>query len=277
MSRPAGRSETDGTAVAWPFRVWLWIEVLFGLAAISAVGFRPDETARGFAWHIQPVVMAAFLGGLYIASAPVLILQATARRWEMIRVLIPTAIAFTTAELLATMLHLDRFSVGTLPFNVWLISYLLPPPIFVGMYVYHQRQSEQRPSTRRLPTGLRKALVGVGALLALDGVVGLVVPRWFTQSFPWTLTPLNARVLCGWLIGLGILMLSIAREDDRDRVRLSAPFLILLLPAVALQVGRFAAQVDFTHPRLWIGVALLSFTAVVGIYLARGSWRASLR
>jgi hypothetical protein len=265
------------TPIAWPFRVWLWIEVLFGLAAISAVGLRPDQTATGFAWHIEPEVMAAVLGGFYFASAPVLVLQAMARKWEMIRVLIPTAIAFTTAELVATLLHLDRFSVGTLPFNVWLASYILPPGIFALAYAYHQRRAVPPAPVTPLPQGLRRALLWVGALWTISGVVGFIFPAYLTSSFPWTLTPLTARVLAGWEIGVAILLLSMARENDRDRVRLATPLLVLLLPTVVLEMSRFAGQVDFSHPRLWIGVALLSFTMGAGVYLARGSWRASLR
>jgi hypothetical protein len=257
--------------------VWLWIEVLFGLAAISVVGLRPDETATRFAWHIQPDVMAAALGGLYIATAPVLVLQATARRWEMIRVFVLPAIAFTIAELVATLLHLDRFSVGTLPFNVWVASYVLPPVVFLFGYLYHQRLAGPPVSRNALPKGLRAALILVGSLWTISGLVGFVFPASLTNSFPWTLTPLTARVLAGWEIALATLLLSIARENDRDRVRLASPLLILVLLAVGFQVSRFAGQVDFGHPRIWIIVGVFSFLLVLGFYLARGSWRASLR
>jgi hypothetical protein len=277
MSRSNTRSRREGTPVAPLFRVWLWIEVLFGLAAISVLGLRPDETATRFAWHIEPEVMASALGGFYIATAPTLLLQAVARRWEMIRVFVLPAIAFTTAELIATLLHLDRFSVGTLPFNVWLASYVLPPGIFLLAYGYHQRRASPRSATHALPQGLRRALLLIGGLWTISAVIGFVFPLYLTGSWPWELTPLTARVLAGWEIALATLLLSIAWENDRDRVRLAAPMLILVLPCVALQVGRFADQVDFAHQRLWIGAALLSFTAAVGVYLARGSWLTSLR
>jgi hypothetical protein len=277
MNSSNARPRREGTPVAPLFRVWLWIEVLFGLAAISVLGLRPEETATRFAWHIEPEAVASALGGFYIATAPTLVLQAVARRWEMIRVFVLPAIAFTTAELIATLLHLDRFSVGTLPFNVWLASYVLPPGIFLLAYVYHQRGALPRPSARALPPGLWRALLSIGALWTVSAVIGFVFPAYLTGSFPWKLTPLTARVLAGWEIAFATLLLSIARENERDRVRLAAPLLILALPCVALQVIRFADQVDFGHQRLWIGAGLLSFTAAVGVYLARGSWRVSLR
>lgn len=276
MSTSPANARAEGTPVAWPFRVWLGIEVLFGLASISVVGLRPDETATRFAWHIEPEVMAAALGGLYFATAPVFVLAVLARRWEMIRVLVPAIIPFTIAELAATLLHLDKFSVGTLPFNVWLASYVLPPGIFLLMYVYHQRRATPHASGHPIPRGVRRALLIGGALFTLDGLVGFALPSYFTLSFPWMLTPLTARVLAGWLIAVGVLMLSMFRENDRDRVRIGTPLLILALPAMAIEVSRFASQIDFTSPRLWFGVAYFSFVAALGLYLARGSWRTSL-
>ena len=52
-----------GTSIAWPLRVWLGVEVLFGIAAVMAIGIAPADTQTNFAWPIQPVVMAAVLGG----------------------------------------------------------------------------------------------------------------------------------------------------------------------------------------------------------------------
>lgn len=266
-----------GTPIAWPFRAWLWVEVLFGLSAIATLVLRPEETATRFAWDIQPVVTAAVLGGLYLATAPLLAAVALARRWEMVRVVILPAVAFTSAELVATLLHLDRFSVGTAPFAVWLASYVLPPPIFLAMYWYHRRRSGPAPVGEPLPSRLRTALFAVGAFLAVDALVGFVVPSWFTGSFPWTLTPLTARVLCGWLLSVGLLMVSMARENDRVRVRLATPQLVLILPVAAVQVARFSGQVDPGHPRLWVAAAIFAFVTAAGAYLARGDWRASLR
>lgn len=272
-------TQRPGTPIAPPLRVWLVVEVLFGLAAISSITLDPTNTAERFAWHIRSDVMAAAIGGFYAATAPLLVLQVFARRWEMIRVAVPTAIAFTSAEMLATLIHLDTFSVGTYPFWIWTLSYALPPPIFVAAYITHQRRARrlEPPSGAPLPSALRTAILIVGGLLTADAVVGFIVPQWFTGSFPWPLTPLTARVLCGWLIAVGTLLLSIARENDRDRVRITSPMLIALLPVVGLSVARFTEQVDFGHPRLWIAIALFAFTAVVGAILARGSWRTTLR
>ena len=266
----------EGLRVARPFRVWLAVEVLFGLSALSSLVRFPDETATRFAWPIHPTVMAAVLGGLYLSLSPVLMLLFAARRWAMIRVMVLPAAAFTTAELVATLIHWDRFSVGTLPFNVWLASYVLPPPIYLIAYIWHQRRATADEAAEPLPPRLRTVLLVIGAFLTADSLFAFVDPAWFTKSFPWHLTPLTARVLAGWLLLVGTLLLSISRENNRNRVRLASPFLLLLLPLFAIQTLRYHEEVDASSPRLWIAVVLFAVLGGTGAYLSRGSWRESL-
>ena len=277
MNLPGNGTVRRETRLIWPFRAWFAAEVFFGAAALSSIGSFPAETATRWAWPIKPVVTAAVLAGFYLAVTPIMVLGLVARRWEMIRVIVPAAIAFTSVELLATFIHWDKFSVGTGPFYVWFASYVLPPPIFLAMYLWQQRRAPPRSHERPLPGPLRRLLLVLGGLLTAEAVVAFAFPGWFTDSFPWQLTPLTARVLCGWLIAVGILMVTVALENHRDRVRLAAPFLILVLPALGVQLARFSEQVDFSHFRIWAGLLLFAVVSACGVYLARGSWRESLR
>jgi len=118
--------------------------------------------------------------------------------------------------------------------------------------------------------------VVLGGALTAEALLGLFHPAWFSGWAPWTITPLNARALSGYFLLLGTMMLSMARENDRDRVRILSPFLILLLPVAAFQVSRFSEQVDWSHPRVAITVGILALTAIVGLNLFRGSWRRTL-
>ena len=93
------------TPIRWPLRAWMAVEVLFGLAAISTVFLRPEDTADNFAWPIQPPVMAAVLGAFYLASALLFVLPLFARIWQHVRVMVLPSAAFSTAILLATFLH----------------------------------------------------------------------------------------------------------------------------------------------------------------------------
>jgi hypothetical protein len=269
---------SSGTPIALPLRIWLAVEVLFGVGAVMAIGLSPADTETNFAWPIQPVVMAAVLGGFYITSAPLFLLPFLARRWEMIRVMIlPTAL-FSTVQLAATFLHWDRFSVGTVPFYVWFASYLLPPPIFVAAYLWHQRKATTIPaeSDNELPVWLKRVLLMIGGFLTVIAVLVFLFPSLLIPVFPWQLTPLTARSLSGWLIAVGTLMLAMSFENDRARARLATPMLILTLPSLLLQMLRYASQVDWDNLVLWIALILFAVIGFCGLYLANGSWREAL-
>lgn len=267
-----------GTSIAWPLRVWLAVEVLFGVAAVLAIGIAPADTKTNFAWPIQPVVMAAALGGFYITSAPLFLLPLFAKRWEMIRVMILPAALFSTIQLVATFLHWDKFSVGSVPFYVWFASYLLPPPIFAGAYLWHQRRAAARPvaSDDPLPVWLYWLLVICGSGLTAGAIVIFIFPALLIPFFPWQLTPLTARSLSGWLLIVGTLMLSMSRENHRTRSRLATLMLILLLPALLMQMLRYADQVNWSNPVLWLSLILFAIIGFCGLYLANASWRAAL-
>jgi hypothetical protein len=265
-----------GTPIAWPLRAWLVVELLFSVSAILSIALDPASTQQRFAWNIQPVVMAAVFGAYYAATAPVIILPLFARRWEMIRVMILPTILFTAVELLATLLHLSSFSVGTLPFTVWFLSYLLPPPILLGFYLWHERRAHKSPDLvplNPLPQDVRRTLLHIGGLTTLLSIVTFILPQVFIPFAPWHLSPLNARVFAGFLLAAGTLMLSMARENDRSRVLVAVPLLILMFPAVTIQIARFPDQVNFANTALFViyGVMLVAFA--LGMYLARANWR----
>ena len=270
--------KSSGTPIAWPLRLWLAVEVLFGLGAVRAVGLAPANTETNFAWPIQPVVMAAVLGAFYMTSAPLFLLPLFARRWEMIRAMIlPTAL-FSTVQLAATFLHWDKFSFGTVPFYVWFASYLLPPPIFVAAYLWHQSKapSSSAESNDTLPLWLKRLFVSLGGFLTIGAALVFFFPNLLIPAFPWQLTPLTARSLSGWLIVIGAVMLTMSLENNRTRARLATPMFILILPALLLQMLRYADQVDWRNTVLWIGLILFAVIGFCGVYLANGNWRDAL-
>jgi hypothetical protein len=270
--------KSSGMPIAWPLRLWLGVEVLFGIGAVMAVGVSPANTETNFAWPIQPVVMAAVLGGFYITSAPLFLLPLFARRWEMIRVMILPATLFSTVQLAATFLHWEKFSVGTVPFYVWFASYLLPPPIFVATYFWHQSRisSSSNESANALPLWLNRLLVSIGSFLTIGAALVFFFPNLLIPVFPWGLTPLTARSLSGWLIAVGTLMLSMSFENDQTRSRLATPMLMLILPVLLLQMLRYADQVDWGNAVLWTGLILFAVIGFCGLYLANGNWRDAL-
>lgn len=220
------------------------------------------------------------LGAYYISSALLFGLPLFARRWEMIRVMIlPTAI-FSTAELIATVLHWSSFSIGTVQFTGWFLSYVLPPPIFVGYYFWQERRARQLASvvpTEPLPTDARNALIHWGGLLGILAIFFFMFPQALIAIAPWQMTGLTARAFVSWLLAVAALMLSMAYENDRTRVLVGIPMLIVIFPVVTIQIARYADQVHFANLALFVfyGITLVAFA--LGIYLARADWRRALR
>ncbi len=265
-----------GTPIAWPLRAWLFVEVLFSLGAILTIALDPVNTRDRFAWNVEPLVMAAVLGAYYISAGLVTLLPVFARRWEMIRVMMLPTILFTGLELLTTLLHWSVFSVGTPGFTIWFLSYLLPPPILLAFYLWHERRARKEAgahSVDPLSPDVRRTLLHTGGLTTLLSLLLFLLPQAFLAFAPWPVTPLSARVFSGFLLAAGTLMLSMARENDRSRVLVGVPLLLLMFPVVTIQIARFSEQVNFANTALFLiyGIMLVAFA--IGVYLARGDWR----
>jgi hypothetical protein len=247
--------------------------------SILTIGLTPQNTAEHFAWPIAPAVTAALLGGFYFASAALFFPALFVRRWQNIRAIVPAAILFTSVELIATVLHWDKFSTGTTAFYVWLVSYIAPPPVFLFFYVWHQRRAEPVPTPTDEPLAhhLRLAMLTIGALLVLLAVAAFVAPSILIGVAHIGFTPLTARALSGWILAAGALLVFAARENDRNRARIVSPFLICLLPATALEMVRFPDQIDFARWSLYASVVLLAVVGTIGLVLFRGDWRRTFR
>lgn len=271
LSETAMRQETP---IGWPLRVWMGVEVMFGLASILTIFLRPENTTTNFAWPIKPDVMAATLGAFYLASAIIFILPLFARTWESVRpMVIPTAI-FSTMMLLATVLHWAKFSTSTNAFYVWLASYVLPPPIFAILYWWHQRRSASVGRDRKQPIArwAQRFLRGNGMILAGVALSMFVIPMLLQRIGPWAITPLTGRALCGWLIGVGLLEAWLGWEGDWQRMKLSSTMLIVLPFAILMQLLRFRDQVQWTNLALWLLLADTAAIATLMFYLWLTSW-----
>ena len=242
-------------------RVIAGIVVLFLVAAFGILFFLPDQTGTLFAWAIKPHMSSMFFGSAYLGGAWILAQAAVGKYWHRVQAVFPAVTVFTTAMLAATLLHWDRFSLGTIPFIAWLILYIISPFLIPALWMYNRRTDTQEPeksdvivsTTARLVTRL------IGTFVLLCVTIGFFYPTLFINIWPWTLTPLTARVLCGWLsvIGTGAIMISLDPRWTAWRAMLEGIFLAYSLIFVAA----------FMNPSDFINGIFNWYTVLMGIML----------
>src|SRR5690242_265019 len=104
----------------WPLAV---LTAIFG----PMLFLLPDRTDVTWAWQIRPDMSVIVVGAGYIFGACAITTLLIRNQWHALNSAIFATWLFSVAMLLATLLHLDRFFVGTLRFYVWFVIYLALP------------------------------------------------------------------------------------------------------------------------------------------------------
>ena len=190
----------------------------------------PERTAEWFAWTIDVPMTAVFLGAAYWSSAVLEIAGARSSGWSRARLTVWTVLVFTTLTLVVTLVHLDKFHLGPeQPTSAriitwgWIAIYAAVPVGMVAGLVLQARADVPAADVdhvrRQLPRGLRWLLAGLGGVLLVAGVAMLVAPESAADLWSWPLTPLTARAVGAWLVGLGWAAAHAWLIDDVDSVQ----------------------------------------------------------
>jgi hypothetical protein len=208
---------------------WVFVvgSILVTAAAIQLFVLT-DHTERFFAWTIEPGLSAAFLGAFYVTA---LILAAGSARepeWARARVGVFGVWLFVTLTLVATLLHLDKFhfdDAGLIPRGaawLWLAIYVVEPPaVLLAIVLQLRAPGRDRPRSPSLAAWYRVSLAAEAAALLVLGVWLFVAPA-STTWWPWALTPLVARAMAAWLLGLALVLGTGAWENAPERIRIAA-------------------------------------------------------
>lgn len=260
--------------------------VLVFLAGVQLFVF-PLRTARYFAWTIDVPMTAVFLGAAYWSSLAFEWSAARRRLWCDARIAVPTVFVFTTLTLVATLLHVDKFHFGPAHPGwtravtwAWLAIYAVVPVLMLVLLVAQSRApGVDRPRAHLLPWWIL-AVVAVEAVVLFGiGVALFAAPARTAGWWPWPLTPLTARAVGAWCLGLGVAAAQACVERDVRRLRPAALAFVVfgLLQAVALL--RHGDVLDPDRPVTWVYVAFLVLATAIGLVvllLARRADRASL-
>ncbi len=226
--------------------------------------FLPDATGERFAWLIRPHMTSLYMGAGYLGGSWLFIHTAFGKRWHRVQAGFPAVTFFTWAMLAATLLHWDRFSHGRLGFTLWLILYIITPVLVPALWLSNRGTDPGRPEEddQMIPGWMSLILRLIGAAALVFAFLGLVSPSIAIKVWPWTLTPLTARVMSGWigLLGVGSLVISAEKRWSGWRVPMQSIFIwhVLVLVAAVLNRG------DFTAGLLnWYTLAILFLVAGV--------------
>jgi len=88
--------------------------------------------------------------------------------------------------------------------------------------------------------------------------------------WPWTLTPLTARVIASALLTIGVTAIAMLRENDFRRSRLAAIAFVGYGILQAVNLFRFPNEVAWGQIGAWLYVALLLMILVTGISFLLG-------
>jgi hypothetical protein len=233
-----------------------------------------ENTDRYFAWTIDPPLTAAALGGAYWASS---IMELSASRqptWARARIALPAVLLFTTLTCVTTILHLDRFHLGNgfaaptqLVTWVWIAVYALVPVLMSILLVLQLRTAGvDEPRRNPLPPWLRVVLGLHAAVLLAFGFALLVAPSATLSLWPWTLTPLTARIIGAWLLSLGLAAAHANAENDWGRATVATHSYVLLGILEFVALLRYPNSVDWARPAAALYVLFLASVLLVGIY-----------
>jgi hypothetical protein len=198
----------------------------------------PDRTDELWAWEIQPEVTAMVLASAYVAGAYFFARVLFGAPWRQVAAGFPAVIVFVWMAAAATFLHLDRFIEDNLAFAAWIALYTITPIAIPLLYLYNQSRAPRREAGPELARGLRLTLGAAGLAVLALGVVMIVSPSTAMDFWPWTLTPLTARIMAAVVALYGTVWLSVAVDGSRlgARIPLEAHALGLTCVIVVLIV-----------------------------------------
>jgi hypothetical protein len=116
---------------------------------------------------------------------------------------------------LATILHLDRFHNGQWNAILWEVLYAITPVVILFTWLLNRRTDPGTPEANdaTVPRFTRRAVAVTGTVALLSALILFVQPQFAIRIWPWSLTPLTARVFAGWLLLPGIAGIYLCRES----------------------------------------------------------------
>lgn len=244
--------------------------------AVIVLWGAPSETADLWAWTIMPDLTPIFLGSGYGAGAYFFWRTYRATEWHPSSAGVLSAAAFAAAMLVATLIHWEKFNHGNAPtlaaiaFYGWVGVYIVSPGVVSWVWLRNHRVDPRAPEASEtvLPRTVLLGARAFGAGAFVGATVCFLSPQTAIDVWPWTLTPLTARVLASFMfqVGMGAMLLSLDERWSSWRLLIQTFFVATVL----LLVGAVRAFGDFDTGNvctwLYLGGLLASDLALLQLY-----------
>jgi hypothetical protein len=212
------------------------------------------------------VLASAYFAGVYFFARAL-----TVRRWHQVKLGFLPVTAFATTLGVATVLHWDRFQHDHVAFVLWAVLYFTAPFLVLGAWLHNRGRDPGTPDPDdvELTFGARLAAGIVGGLLIAASLVIFVAPGLGIGAWPWSLTPLTARVMAAYLALPGVALLGAATDRRWSSSRLIFQGVGLSFPLVLIGAARAWGEFDHSSPATYLLVVLgsLAFVGMVVLYV----------
>jgi len=234
---------------------WLAVVIIpfLALAFLILYGF-PTETARLFAWKIQPPITAMMLGAAYAGGVWFFARAARASRWDQVAVGFPAVGTFASILGVATFLHWDRFIHDSLAFILWTILYVVTPFLVFGSWWRQVRREAGHPraASVELPRVIRFLFAGIGVAMIVVSAGLFLAPETVGAAWPWALTPLTTRVMSAMFALPGIVGLGLGLDGRWSSGRIVIEAQLLSIGLIVVAPALHSDGIAFDQPLAWV-------------------------
>ena len=261
--------KTDKGNQILPETRWIAILVIpFLVAAFGILFIFPQETELLFAWKIKPSMSAMMLGSAYAGGIYFFTGVLRSKQWHQVKVGFLPVIFFASLLGAATILHWDKFNHNHVSFFAWAGLYFTTPFIVFWAWLRNRNQDTGSLSDKDtiIPYMARLTMGTFGAVTLTISLVLFLQPSLLISLWPWTLTPLTARVMGAMFALPGLVGLGIAFDKRWSAATLilqSQGFSILLILIASILSSQ---DYNWTTWSSWIfvgGLSLMLMSIVV--------------
>ncbi len=166
----------------------------------------------------------------------------------------------------ATVLHWDRFNRDHLAFWLWAGLYFTTPLLVLGAWLGNRTREPTTGDEPALTAGARAVIGGTAfASLAL-GLFLFLLPEEAIDLWPWSLTPLTARVM-GAVFCLGVAGAVILSDPRWSTARIMLQTEQVMVLLILLAAARARDELDGSKPFTW-----LLLGGLLGVLSGLGGW-----